>query len=296
MAGLSIAPLAGLLALGLAAGCGSAEAPEAAQGLQPAAAAPASQGAAVLRYAGTLPCADCAGIRMELTLIRDASGEPTTYQLVETYLGSMAAEALKPFTQTGQWSIQRGTADRPDVVIYVLDGGGDELKTRSFEVVGEQELVMLDREQKRAQSSHSYSLTRVPDATLSFGTPAPGAGAPSGAPVAGGAQSMPGAMVTDMATGWPVTLQVGQELTARLTANRSTGYGWTLRAGSDGGILAQQGTADYERPDDAPPGAGGVEIFRFKATKPGQAMLTFDYKRSGDSSSSKSVSYTVTVQ
>ncbi len=285
-------PLVGLLALGLAAGCGSAEAPQAAQGLQPAAAAQASQGAAVLRYAGTLPCADCAGIRMELTLNRDASGQPTTYELVETYLGSMAAEALKPFTQTGTWSIQRGTPDRPDVVIYVLDGGGDEQKTRSFEVVGEQELVMLDREQKRSQSSHSYSLARVPDATLSFGTPTPGAGAPAG----GSAQSMPGAMVTDMATGWPVTLQVTQELTARLTANRSTGYGWTLRAGSDGGILAQQGAADYERPEGAPPGAGGVEVFRFKATKPGQTTLAFDYKRAGDSSPAKSVSYTVTVQ
>jgi predicted secreted protein len=295
MAGLSIAPLAGLLALGLAAGCGSAEAPQAAQGLQPAAAAPASQGAAVLRYAGTLPCADCAGIRMELTLNRDASGQPTTYQLVETYLGSMAAEGLKPFTQAGQWSIQRGTAERPDVMIYLLDGGGDEQKTRSFEVVGEQELVMLDREQKRAQSSHSYSLTRVPDAILSFGTPAPGAAGPAGAP-GGIAQSVPGAMVTDMAAGWPVTLQIGQELTARLTANRSTGYGWTLRAGSDGGIVAQQGTADYERPDDAPPGAGGVEVFRFKATKPGQTTLAFDYKRAGDSAPAKSVSYSVTVQ
>ena len=74
-----------------------------------------------------------------------------------------------------------------DCHIYVLDGGGDEQKTRSFEVVGEQELVMLDREQKRSQSSHSYSLARVPDATLSFGTPTPGAGAPAG----GSAQSMP---------------------------------------------------------------------------------------------------------
>jgi predicted secreted protein len=230
---------------------------------------------------------------MELTLNKDAtSGEPTTYELKETYLGAMSPEAEKPFIQTGKWSIQHGTRANPDVTVYLLDGGGDVQRVRSFERVGEQELVMLDREQKRGQSMHSYSLMRVPDATLSFGTPVP----QGKAPATDAPQAAPGAMVTDMATGWPVTLQVGQELTARLTANRSTGYGWTLRAKSDGGILAQQGEAGYEAPADALPGAGGVEVFRFKATKPGQTTLAFDYKRAGDASPAKSATYTVTVQ
>lgn len=294
MAGYSSARFAALLALGLASGCGSAEAPPDAQAFQPAAGAFAAQTPATARYAGTLPCADCAGIRVELALNADAaSGEPTTYELKETYLGSMSPEAQKPYTQTGRWSIQKGTRTNPDATVYLLDGGGDAERVRSFERVGEQELVMLDRQQERARSGHSYSLMRVPDVTLSFGTPAPGSGA---APSPGGPQPSQGAMVTDMASGWPVTLQVGQELTARLTANRSTGYGWTMRAGSDGGILAQQGTADYERPGDAPPGAGGIEVFRFKATKPGQTTLMFDYKRSGDVSPAKSVTYSVTVQ
>lgn len=292
MAGLSSAPLVGLLALGLAAACGSAEAPTDAQAFQPALAQPAAQALAE-RYAGTMPCADCAGIRVELTLNRDAaSGEPTTYELQETYLGSMSPEGQKPFTQTGRWSIQTGTTSNPDATVYVLDGGGDTERRRNFERVSDQQLLMLDREQQRSQSVHAYALQRVPDVTLSFGTPAPGS-APAPAATA---EPVVGAMVTDMATGWPVALQVGQDLTARLTANRSTGHGWTLRAGSDGGILEQQGEPAYEPAGDAKPGAGGVEVFRLKAVKPGQTVLAFDYQRQGDTAPTRSVTYTVTVQ
>lgn len=293
MSAFPSAPLVAIVALGLAAACGSVEAPPDAQAFQPAAGQAAAQPPAPVRYAGTLPCADCAGIRVELTLNRDAaSGEPTTYELKETYLGSMSPEGQKPFTQTGRWSIQHGTKSDPDATVYVLDGGGDADRTRSFEHVSEQELLMLDRDQQRSQSVHSYALQRVPDVTLSFGTPAPGSAPAPAAPVG----PVVGAMVTDMASGWPVALQVGQDLTARLTANRSTGYGWTLRAGSDGGILEQQGEAAYEPTGDGVPGAGGVEVFRLKAVKPGQTTLAFDYKRPGDASPAKSVTYAVTVQ
>ncbi len=292
MAGLSLWPVAAFVAVGLASACGSAEAPPAAGTFQRVAGT-AAQAPATMRYAGTLPCADCAGIRMELTLDSDpATGAPTTYELKETYLGSMSPEADKPFAETGRWSIHEGTSTNPDATVYRLDGGGSAERVRSFERVGEQELVMLDSENTRAQSGLSYSLMRLPDVTLSFGTPV----APGTASAAAGLQDVPAAMVTDMASGWPVTLQVGQELTARLTANRSTGHGWTLRAGSDGGILEQQGQADYETPDGAQPGAGGVEVFRFKAMKPGQTTLAFDYKRPADASPAKSATYTVTVQ
>src|SRR5262245_24060220 len=40
-------------------------------------------------FTGVLPCADCAGIRHELTLHSDQhSGQPLTYALVQTYLGT----------------------------------------------------------------------------------------------------------------------------------------------------------------------------------------------------------------
>jgi predicted secreted protein len=98
-------------------------------------------------------------------------------------------------------------------------------------------------------------------------------------------------MVTDLASGWPSNLRVGQQLTARLSANRAAGGRWTMRAGSDGGIVAPEDDPSYE----ATPG-GGVEVFRLKAIKSGATMLTFDYATSPGQAAVKSASYRVTVQ
>jgi predicted secreted protein len=97
-------------------------------------------------------------------------------------------------------------------------------------------------------------------------------------------------MVTDMASGWPVTLAPGQELVARLTADRAAGAHWVLRGGSDGGVVAMQGEPVSETPSDGP----AVEVFRLKATKPGKTTLTFDLKKGSDAV--KSASYSITVQ
>jgi predicted secreted protein len=97
-------------------------------------------------------------------------------------------------------------------------------------------------------------------------------------------------MVTDLATGWPLTLQIGQDLSARLSVDRATGARWTLRPGSDGGILAQQGPSTFESAEGK-----GVEVFQFRATKPGKTELTFELRPGGGGSPTRSVSYQVTV-
>jgi predicted secreted protein len=97
-------------------------------------------------------------------------------------------------------------------------------------------------------------------------------------------------MVTDLASGWPVTLRVGQAMTARLGVDRAAGGRWSVRAASDGGIVLREGEPTYDR---AP--AGSVEVFRFTAVKPGQTVLTLDY-RVGAAAPVKTVSYPVTVQ
>jgi len=240
----------------------------------------------VVRYWGVLPCADCAGIRTELQLVQDPkTGEPQTYELTETYLKDKAEE--KPNTTRGKWAIVRGIAEDANATMFTLDGGGRPELGRRFERLNDRELRMLDRQGKRIVSKANYVLTRVsqtaavmqlPPATL-----APGAGAP---PQGG----LPAAMVTDMASGWPVNLTVGQEISARLTAD-AAGH-WSLRAGSDGGILALQGEPGTE------PGTGqpAVEIFRLKATRAGKTVLTFDLKKGSGAAAARSVSYPVTVQ
>lgn len=121
--------------------------------------------------------------------------------------------------------------------------------------------------------------------------PRPGSGGPVGlsaAPAPPGNQ--PAAMVTDLASGWPIALGVGQQMTARLAADRAAGGRWSLRAGSDGGIVMREGEPAYE-----PSQQGGVEVFTLEAVKPGSTTLTFDY-RQGSADALRSVSYPVTVQ
>jgi predicted secreted protein len=254
----------------------------------------------VTRYWGILPCADCAGIRHELVLTQDAkTGEPQTYELVETYLGSMSNDGERAVNSRGKWSLVRGGADRAMAIVR-LDGGGKTEAAKSFERVSESELRLLDREQKRIESTHQLSLIRVSDAPtppggLAPGTLAPGTltpAAPTGSlqPVPLG-NGEPAAMVTDLASGWPVTLSMGQEMTARLTADRSAGGRWTLRPASDGGIVLRQGEPAYEQT-----AAGGVEVFRFKAVKAGQTQLAFDYRVGAATTAAKSVSYPITVK
>ena len=124
--------------------------------------------------------------------------------------------------------------------------------------------------------------------------PPPSTSNPSLSPPAGpaGAGTEPMAMVTDLASGWPVNLRVGQTMTARLTADRAAGGRWSLRAGSDGGIVAVEGEPSYETPPDE----AAVEVFRLNATKPGQTTLTFDYKQGSSAQAIRTVSYPVTVQ
>lgn len=123
---------------------------------------------------------------------------------------------------------------------------------------------------------------------------APGAAASAPTmPALGGAPGtlQPVAMVTDMASGWPVNLAIGQEMTARLTSDASGGR-WALRPGTDGGVMALQGAPASE----ASPGQPAAEVFRLKAVKPGNASLTFDLRKGPEAAPLKSVSYPVTVQ
>ena len=99
-------------------------------------------------------------------------------------------------------------------------------------------------------------------------------------------------MVTDLASGWPITLRVGQSMTARLTADRAGGMRWSLRPGSDAGVVTLAGEPAYETAAGSP----GIEVFRLIAAKPGQTTLSFDYKKGSDSLALKSASYLVTVQ
>jgi copper homeostasis protein (lipoprotein) len=119
---------------------------------------PAGVSAPVLatRYGGTLPCADCAGIRTELTLFSDpATGAPRAYRMRETYLGTRGGD--RAHDSAGAWALLRGTEAIPDATVYQLNPG-QPAEVRSFVVLPAGSLRQLDREGRPIRSALSYAL------------------------------------------------------------------------------------------------------------------------------------------
>lgn len=116
--------------------------------------APTVSGKKVLAiYEGVLPCADCQGIRTELTLF----DEDPTYKLVETYLGTPDGE--RTVESEGRWSLRRPVQRDPEVTVYQLDPDKPE-KARSFLIVDEKQIRQLDREGREMEPRLGYTLTR----------------------------------------------------------------------------------------------------------------------------------------
>jgi inhibitor of cysteine peptidase len=95
-----------------------------------------------------------------------------------------------------------------------------------------------------------------------------------------------------------VTLRVGQVLLLQLPANHTTGYAWADRTPSQG-ILQRDGEPVYqEQPSPAGVGAGGTEIWRFRAVKVGGQTLRFEYARPWETNAAPArvLSYEVVVK
>lgn len=110
-----------------------------------------------LRYAGDLPCADCPGIRTELTLTRKARGwAEGSYSLTETYL-----ERGGPKVTTGDWTTLRGDAIDPDASVYQLDPDHPERQRNFLRVGDDLELKVLDKDMKALPATLPVTLKRV---------------------------------------------------------------------------------------------------------------------------------------
>jgi predicted secreted protein len=104
-------------------------------------------------------------------------------------------------------------------------------------------------------------------------------------------------VVTEQTHG-DVSLKVGAVLEVRLEANHTTGYSWVF-APAVNPVLMRQGKAVYqEHVAGGAVGAGGVEVWRFKAVKTGKQGLQFEYRRPWEKGSppAKVVTFSVTVE
>ena len=77
--------------------------------------------------------------------------------------------------------------------------------------------------------------------------------------------------------GEPIMVKAGQIFTIRMESNPTTGYGWQLSKTLDNKISLV--TNAYIPPDSKLCGAGGHEVWTFKAVGEGQMEISMNYVR-----------------
>jgi len=79
-------------------------------------------------------------------------------------------------------------------------------------------------------------------------------------------------------TGKEIEVAVGSSLIVTLESNPTTGFKWELTRGADDAVLE---LVDYkfEAPESTLIGAGGKEVWVFKALKKGRSIISMKYRR-----------------
>ncbi len=93
-----------------------------------------------------------------------------------------------------------------------------------------------------------------------------------------------------------IDVKVGKEFVLSLSSNRTTGYQWQLAEPLDETILELK-DSKYKAPETKRVGAGGQEVFTFKAVGKGETNISLKYVRSWekDVPPEKSKTFSVTV-
>ncbi|MDY7018579.1 MAG: protease inhibitor I42 family protein [Chloroflexota bacterium] len=111
-----------------------------------------------------------------------------------------------------------------------------------------------------------------------------------------GCSSAPKSVSVDASyDGKEVELGVGDSLLVTLESNSTTGFSWELAKISDETVLKQI-HQKYEGPGSgAPPGAGGQEVWTFKAFKDGTSSISMEYSRPWEGGEKAAETFNLTV-
>jgi len=216
-------------------------------------------------FAGVLPCGDCAGVLTELRLYAEQpSGRAARYELTEVYLG--APDGRGSIGTTGRWASLRGSAGVGDAMLVRLDLGRVGA-VKNFARTGDDELRMLDSNQREIPSNVPHSLHRVLE--------------------------LPAATLLESDSGRTIEVERGQRVFVVLGVNRGTGYDWVLDTPGSGPLTSLSSPV-YVREAGAH-GADGVAMWFFRASGIGRQELVFQYRRPTERITPpvKTVKYTV---
>ena len=110
------------------------------------------------RYVGTIPCADCEGIKMELTLKDTQGNQSRSFNLKQTYLGKTGSNATTEIS--GIWFVATGNKQNPKAVVLQLIPSSGLYDPSYFMLVNKTQLQMLDQEQNEINSKLNYTLRK----------------------------------------------------------------------------------------------------------------------------------------
>lgn len=103
--------------------------------------------------------------------------------------------------------------------------------------------------------------------------------------------------ITETNAASTIQLALGGQLIVALVSNPTTGFSWSVGETSDAALVLQ-GEPRYAPAGSTTPvvGAGGTEVFTFKAEEPGTANLVLEYKRAFEPDVAPEQTFSVTVE
>ena len=96
-------------------------------------------------------------------------------------------------------------------------------------------------------------------------------------------------------SGKEVTLAAGGTLTVTLESNITTGYSWNENANIGDKAVLQQTDHKYQPPASPIPGAGGKEVWTFKALKAGNSTISMEYSRPFEQNAAPAKTFSLTL-
>jgi inhibitor of cysteine peptidase len=98
-------------------------------------------------------------------------------------------------------------------------------------------------------------------------------------------------------SGKTIEISAGNSLTVTLDSNPSTGFSWVLKGIGNESVLEQAGHEFKAAPASDPPllGAGGKEIWTFKALNKGSSTISMEYVRSWEQNVEPQDTFALTV-
>lgn len=111
-------------------------------------------------YKGTIPCADCPGIVMELKLKDNFTVESYQFELKETYLEAENGKD-KSYESKGMYNFWRGNSKDENATIIVLNDDSAESAKRFFLQLGDSVLKIVDNKGDEIDSKLNFSLRKV---------------------------------------------------------------------------------------------------------------------------------------